>query len=335
MYSFSCIGNTIAFGEIAKAWLAILSVVVPALWVRSRADFLAGVLGLGLAVSLLAVVALRSASDVTSEGVNPMETANKNSYSLYALPAIYLAGFVVLTFPNLRLWLKLVLLGCVAIPVMAILVSGNRSGWLGAAIVVLLFIMLLLKSRKIAGVLIISAIGAIIAIWLVRYANTEVAARRITDTKTGRTSDRFRFSIFTKCVQIGIENPVIGVSPQMIGREIGKRAQGESQMDIIDSHNIFGHVIAASGLICFGALIATGWTMWRWPVPPAAKQASGAALRHAVTAVQMLIFLWAVRGFFSREILYNPGFCTALGLIIGWRSVVTDQFKSQWLNHES
>jgi hypothetical protein len=33
--------------------------------------------------------------------------------------------------------------------------------------------------------------------------------------------------------------------------------------------------------------------------------------------MRMLIILWVVRGTFSREILYNPAFCIAIGLTIG------------------
>ena len=31
----------------------------------------------------------------------------------------------------------------------------------------------------------------------------------------------------------------------------------------------------------------------------------------------MMLILWGVRGTFSQEILYNPGFCVGLGLAIG------------------
>ena len=43
----------------------------------------------------------------------------------------------------------------------------------------------------------------------------------------------------------------------------------------------------------------------------------GAPFFDARNLLRMMMLLWSLRGLFTREILYNPGFCIAIGLAIG------------------
>ena len=65
-------------------------------------------------------------------------------------------------------------------------------------------------------------------------------------------------------------------------------------------------------------MIAVGWTMWNWR-PRVGGKIGGKEdpLRDARTLLRMMVALWVLRGFFSREILYNPSFSIGLGLAIG------------------
>ena len=94
LYATSLIGPSVQrispFEDAVKLGLSIAVIVTVALLVNSRADFVAGSLGLCLAIGVLAVRGLEE------EQENIIEVANKNSYSLYALPAVLLAIYISL-----------------------------------------------------------------------------------------------------------------------------------------------------------------------------------------------------------------------------------------------
>ena len=133
MYLFSIFNGTeVAIGELFKMGAGLTTILVSALLVRRRGDFVAGTLGLSLAVALLALRALQTDASGNAE---VMEGANKNSYSLFALPAILLAGYIVLNFKSTPRLVKGILIACAIASLAAIFMSANRSGYLGAVVV--------------------------------------------------------------------------------------------------------------------------------------------------------------------------------------------------------
>jgi hypothetical protein len=146
---------------------------------------------------------------------------------------------------------------------------------------------------------------------------TEAFERRFEQTVEGTQSDRLRWDIMTTSVQIGLENPVAGVSPQKLPYEVAQRLYSKYRDEVIDMHNVFAHLIGGTGIPCTLALFATAVALWFWrPRIPLGTQL-GASFYDARNLLRMMMILWAVRGFFTREILYNPGFCIAIGLAIG------------------
>ena len=110
------------------------------------------------------------------------------------------------------------------------------------------------------------------------------------------------------------------MSPQELPKEIGRRTAlaGIFHSSVIEAHNVFVHVFAGSGMICFVALLAAGWTLWVWKPRRGPKTlGKGDPFRDARRLMRMMVILWVVRGSFTREILYNPSFNIALGLTIG------------------
>jgi O-antigen ligase len=321
MYCISALGQTIALGEIAKSISAAVMIVGTALLIRTRTDFVAGTLGFTIAIGLLAFRTLQ-APDV-GDVINPIDVANKNSFSIYALPAILLAGAVALQLPKLSWLIKgpLVLLGLVA--AVSILTSGNRSGWLGVVVVGVL----LVKDRKMGGALLVLVLAAAASYWITNFGDTRVAEQRIKDTEKGRTSDNLRLWLFRTSFAIALENPLVGVSPQQLPFELGRRVTTSTRFNFVDPHNVFGHVVGGSGLICFAALLYTGWAMWKWPLPKTArKEPTGRMFWASIRTMHSMLILWMVRGMFTREILYNPGACIGLGLVIGWCMVEQAMF---------
>ena len=297
--------------EIAKILCGGIAIVAAALLVQSHADFVAGAVGLNLAVAALAVRGL-SEENLAAGGFQGIDVANKNSYSLYALPAILLAGFVILRMP--RTWIPVkAVLGVTAICCLAaIFMSGNRSGYLGAVVIGFL----LFKDRKIRGLLFVGAVVGALVLLISSYGSTKVLDQRLKQTREGTRSDELRKALIINCIKIGVENPILGVSPQGLPLTIGRQLQLEFGHDIVDPHNVFGQIIGGCGLICFAVFVYTGVALWRWSKPIKDPEADR-LYPDMGRMLHMFLILWCVRGNFSREILYAPGFVLALGMIIG------------------
>jgi hypothetical protein len=170
--------------------------------------------------------------------------------------------------------------------------------------------------RAFAWILVGAATSAVIGILVWRQA-TEAFERRFEQTVEGTQSDRLRGDIMLTSFQIGLENPVAGVSPQQLFFEIGRRLYSKYHDEAIDPHNVFAHLIGGTGFPCTIALFVTFAMLWFWrpKVPPGLQL--GAGFFDARYLLRMTMLLWALRGMFTREILYNPGFCIAIGLAIG------------------
>lgn len=312
MYSFSAVnGGSLAVGEIFKTGTSVVSIVTVALLVRKRGDMVAGALGLAIAIAILAVNGLK---DPTEGGVQAIQGANKNSYSLFALPAILMSGYIALRMDTVPKFVKTILVASMLPALAAIFMSGNRSGYVGALVVGLM----LFWDRRGKGLLLVGFISAAVAFWIVQYGSTKVLDEKVNETVKGYEGDRVRKDIMWTCLDIGMENPIIGISPQVLPFEIGRRLSLRHNYQVIEAHNIFAHLFGASGVLCLGALFAVGWTMYAWK-PRGGGKVGGAddPLRDAVRLMRMMIVLWFVRGNFTRDILFNPSFNIGLGLAIG------------------
>jgi len=311
MYTFSVLSGTLSVGEIFKVGSFVITVVTCALLVRRRGDVVAGSLGLCLAVALLASRGL--SEEVAATGVDTIQGANKNSYSMFALPAILLAGFIYLNMKGTPYLVKLMLVGCTLPALAAIFMSGNRSGYLGAVLIGAM----LFWNRRGRGLIFVAIITATVAFGIIQFGTTKVLDQRLRQTVEGNASDNYRLEIFLTSLKVGFENPIIGVSPQGLPYELGRRTSILYGHGYIDPHNVYGHIIGGSGLICFGAFVALGWLLWNWKPRDGHKITKQEPLNDARKLLRMMIVLWAVRGIFTREVLYAPAFGIGLGLAIG------------------
>jgi hypothetical protein len=155
---------------------------------------------------------------------------------------------------------------------------------------------------------------------MMNFGNTAVFDERMRQTVEGNASDEHRVGIIWTCARLALNNPIIGVSPQTLGLEIARNTQiGHGKhLGALAAHNVFAHVAAGSGLICLAALLAVGYTLWS--VKPTNGRALGGRddpARVARNLLRMLVVLWAVRGLFTHEIIYNPSCNLALGMCIG------------------
>ena len=107
-------------------------------------------------------------------------------------------------------------------------------------------------------------IGGMVAYTIAHFGSTVILNERLKQTVEGTKSDDLRKDIIITCVQIGLENPIIGVSPQGLSAEIGRRLSVRYRDNFIDAHNAFAHIIGGSGPICLLALVAVFITLWTW-----------------------------------------------------------------------
>lgn len=335
LYAISLVGPSIQrvspFEDATKLAAGVAVVITVAVLVSSRADFVLGSTGLALAIGLLAFRGLEE------EQENIIEVANKNSYSLYALPAVLLAIFIAVrvdwkkvSFRKLAIPVGLV---CSLAAAIAIVAGANRSGYVGLALIVLMMGFYLVFSPRLrlgkksqGAVLLICLIAAVVA--GLAYKGAEVFEHRYEQTVQGTESDTLRIHLFETALIIGLENPIRGVSPQVLPVMLAHRLYPDvNPGNGVETHNVFAHVIGGSGFIAMGVLLYVAWTLWFWRSPNKRSRESAADFFDARWLLRMMVVLWAVRGAFSQEILYNPGFCMGLGLAIGLCMVELETLK--------
>jgi len=321
LYSMSSFtGGRAALNEVVKISTSGVAIVATALLIRSRADFVAGVIGLGIASGTMGLWGMQGTLG-SATGVEALDVGNKNAFSLFVLPSVLLCGFLFFEMPvqskPIRLALKIICVGAIGACALAIFLSGNRSGYVGCVVIGAM----LLKEKKLYGFLLVGLLAAGVVYLMMSLQKTDVFQERWNQTFVKKNeSDELRGHIIFACFQIGLENPICGVSasklPNYIGAIVGAQHAG---MNFIESHNVFAHIWAGSGVLCFTALGYVAWTFWFMPTPPnkADTPLAGEFFR-AQRLLRMMVLLWVIRGMFTSNILYNPGFSMGLGLAVGF-----------------
>ncbi|MCC6993615.1 MAG: O-antigen ligase family protein [Deltaproteobacteria bacterium] len=307
-YSLATISGTPSgsAGEILKVGASVLTIITMALAIRTEPDYRAAVLALNIALVVMSLGALLRGASGGLAGINPLEQiANKNAYSMYALPAVLLGGSVVLD-PRASRWLRVVLGGTVILISFAVFSTANRSGWAG---IVLIGLMLVSRGRRIQSMVLVAVIAGGIYMFVGRQESTRNVLQHRYEQTVGRNySDTMRRRLFFAALEIGLEHPLMGVGPTRLPYYLSDRLR--NSMDGIDSHNVFGHLVGGCGFIITGIFLFGGLLMLRGPRrPPDTPEG-----REALALQRMMMALWVMRGMFSREILYNPSFAIGLGL---------------------
>jgi O-Antigen ligase len=322
LYALATLGGGIKgmASEVIKVCTTGAAMGCTALLVRSRSDFIAGVLGLSAAAGLMGIYGI-GATVNSATGVEALDVGNKNAFSLFALPAMLLGGYLILDMPvrsrALRVALKLAMTITTGACALAIFLSGNRSGYLGCVVIAAM----LLRERRLYGMLLVGMVAAMLLYVMMHFEMTSVFEHRWKQTFVEKNeSDILRGHILKACFQIGLEYPLAGVSatrlPFVIGMRVGAEHAG---FNVIESHNIFAHIWASSGLICFSALWYIAWAMWFLPAPRDKEDKPlQSEFRQAHRLLKMMVLLWIMRGLFTSAILYNPGFSMGMGLAIGY-----------------
>jgi hypothetical protein len=191
--------------------------------------------------------------------------------------------------------------------------NANRSGWLG---VVLILIMQLCRPKTIRVIPWVLVLG-LAGYWAVNtFADKELIKTRYDESLTDRSADSLRIQLLKAAFEVGLENP-LGVSPQNVQFELAKKIDWKTA---IDAHNVFGYIVAGCGYLVLAVFFALGWVLWRRPISERVAGISAWMIFSGsppFRLLRMMLAMWFIRGIFSREILYSPGFCIGLGMTIG------------------
>lgn len=311
------------FVEPIKVIISFFAIAAIVAVLRDRGEVILATAGAMLAVGLAGVPAILDpvTSVVGAEGLAG-GFGNKNSYSLYALPIILVAThFAMDSAISKRMrWLLVIGAGLAAI---AILSSGNRSGYLGLAIVGML---LVVRRKRLRDAIIVSVAGAVVFLLLSTLGSSAAFWFRISNPETSQRSDAVRVDIISHATRIGMRSPIVGVGPPNVAENIAisvGHGSGTIVTGKLDAHNLFAYNFAGGGftlllsLIAFMAVMVMRPPEWPHGVPPSERAES------ALKALQGLVILFAIRGWFSEDAFTTPGFPIAMGLLIALVQIET------------
>ena len=311
LYFISTFSGGVAIGEGMKLGASVATILVCAMLVHTQADFVMGVTGMLAAVGVLAFVGISADGIAASGSVEAIESANRNAYSLYALPPLLLGVYILLRQAGEPLVTKAILYASSILVILCIALNTNRSGWLGLLIIAGLMI----YERSLKAAIGFLIVGGAIYFLISTLFTTEHLIDRADDL--GNYSDNVRFQLITESLFIGIQNPLLGASPQDLSRQLEvKISRGGGA---IDTHNVYALLIGGCGIVCFLVFVNTAYSLWTW-VPPRSVHAnlySRNSFFEARKLLRYILFMYAFRGLFSAEILFATGFNIAIGLCMG------------------
>jgi O-antigen ligase len=305
--------NGDALPEVAKAGTFLATIWTLAVAARRLPEVRLGALGMCVSIALVSTQALGQSGTDPYAPVPFGEVGNRNAFSLYALPAI-LTGVVFTMHRATPKWQRLAFLGCVGITTLAIFLTANRSGWVGALTIAVL---VAARGRSLRDVFIVVVMGFSIFYLLSTFFGTQVIDERLDRDQKTKQSDTARSDLFWTSVNIGLANPLTGIGPQLVDDELGKRVPLGGNTEPREAHNLQGYLIAGGGLPLTVAFVWLLVALWRRP-----KEWSRAYPRPGPLEVdgrsflQMMVALFFIRGLFSQEIWSIPGFLLGFGFAL-------------------
>jgi len=302
------------FGDFVKVATSAVTLVTVVGLVRSKKDFLIGVLAFGVSLMVMNLRGITGGM-VEHVGYEPLRgIANKNAYSIYALPGVMLAAFVLLHFRQRR-WATATLVASILTSTFVLFTGANRSGWGG---ILVIGAMLAIQARRWRALTLVGGLAAASYVVFSVFGDSETFRYQAQRTTSGYGSDTLRQSLFLTAIEIGIENPFFGIGVQELPRELAKRTEADS--DVVDPHNVVGYVAGGTGLITLFALIALGIALC---LRPTQQMLPKLLLAHDL--VRLLVVLFVLRGQFSRELLTVAAFPIATGLALGLSLLDNDE----------
>jgi O-Antigen ligase len=309
LYITSLIQGTSFLIQLSKISLMAITLVIIAVSVRSHDDFFAGALGLGIGIGVLCIRGMAQGPG-SFGSINPIDGVQKNAFSLYYLPALTLCLYLLFS-GQLTLQRRLILAALVTLIFAAIALSKNRSGWLTSGLLLLLLFSTNQHRFRLAAFL---AIASILAYLVASFVTSEADTVYERDAINSAQSDQLRLELILNALVIGLQHPLLGVSPTKLGYSLSTLLQVNEKS--IDCHNLTGYLIGGSGFLTFGTFCFFVLAMLR---PPRAFQTAGVdpIAKRSTRILAIMTAIMIVRSQFQEDVLFSATFTAGLGLCIG------------------
>jgi hypothetical protein len=294
-------------------WLLI---VVFAGSIDDEDDARAAALGFAMsmaAVSLHALVLGRSGE----HGINPFSgVSNENGFSVYAVPALLLAGHYLLDKETPQR-ARTIFLGSAGLILVATFSTPNRSGFVGVVAVVLL---LVARGRSARDVVALTVLGMVMYWGFMTFGDTSALDSELNGDETKQSDFDNRREIAQGAIEVGMARPLTGVGPQNVPDELGRHFAGTTKVSAegqLEPHNVIGYIVAGGAVPLFLVSVALALALWSRPSEWVALGPASDAEKAARGLLRIVLLLFIIRGTFTHEVLTTPSFPIAIGIALG------------------
>jgi O-Antigen ligase len=295
--------------QLTKISVMAVTLLIITVSVRSYDDFIAGAIGLGMGASLLCIRGIfRGLTNFGS--INPIDGSQKNAFSLFYLPALTLCLYLIFS-GRLSISRRTLVAIMITLISAAIFLSKNRSGWLTSGVLLLLVFGTNRQRLRITAFLVIVT-GLAFVVADIVTSKADVFYER--DAINAAQSDRLRLELILSALTIGLQHPLLGVSPSRLTRMLGAIEKVDEQG--IDCHNLTSYLIGGCGLFTFAAYCLFAFAMLRPPRRFSASSPDPFAIQSARILSTMTV-IWIIRSQFQEDVLFSATFTMGLGLCIG------------------
>lgn len=285
--------------------------------IRSEKDF--EIVGLGFIVCAAYIsykaVTLSDSGVSRLAGINALDLGNKNAQSLYTLPGLFFASLSLLrSYEQKNIIKALFFAGAIFLLIIGIALSANRSGWVGAFII-LLFIMIRMGISF--RTVIIGGLLVVMGYYAVTIFAADIIEHKFKKTTEGYGSDERREELIFLSLKIGLEHPFFGVGFDRLLYELGTRLKVEG--DSKDPHNLYGMLLGGLGSFAFISFFKYLFgLLYPVRISPINSKETIRNYNNAKLLLFGYILLLLIRALFTREILYHPNFMGGLGLMYSY-----------------
>lgn len=270
-------------------------------------------------------IGLKSDDSVNLSGVNGLEgLGNKNAQSLYTLPGLLLACISLLRKYEEKKIIQVALYGgAIFVLLIGLVLSANRSGWLGAVII---FGFMVIRMGVSFRTILIGCVFVMMGYFAVINFAADLVEHKINKTTDGYSSDTKRQDLIYHSMMLGFEYPILGLGLDRLKKELDQRIQSDHDHGLIDPHNIYGYLLGGCGFFTFGYFFAFFKKML-YPIKKMSlKSPKGIAYNNSRILLLGIMVLFLIRGLFTREILYSPNFMGCIGLMYSYVLYYLNQF---------
>ena len=287
--------------------------------VRTRNDLewiSVGLILVAIYVAFVAVQLSQSENLNRLDGANALEgLGNKNAQSLFTLPGFFFCVFFIEQALTKRRRILILLYGAaLGLISLGILYSANRSGYIGAILIVL---SLVVRGGFSVRNLILSGLILVVGGYLALTYTEDIIEHKLEQTTEGYSSDQKRQDLIVQGLLLGLENPVFGLGHDGLHEALPDRIEKSYRAKQLDTHNTFAYILGSSGLLTFMFFVA--YLYRSFYLPRLSKKYNGPyakEYRSAVYMARVYLVLFLVRCQFTREILYSPTFLAGMGLVL-------------------